>query len=63
MSGLHKVLNKCLMDELVVTSSPESCVTLSVCRLNSEEFHYDTKKLLFLDYYQVCFSRSPIRVS
>lgn len=39
MPGLQKVLNKCLMDELVLTSSLETCVALSICRLNSEEFH------------------------
>lgn len=46
MPGLQKAPNKWSMDESVLTSYPETYIARSVCRLNSEEFGYKTKKKL-----------------
>ena len=64
MPGLQKAPNKWSMDESVLTSYPETYIALSVCRLNSEEFGYKTKKKNYcLEYYQIYFSKSQIFVS
>lgn len=44
------------MNESVPASYLETFVVLIIYGMNSEEFDKDTKKLLCLYYYQICFS-------